>query len=189
MHFSGQIKNLQNLDITQLKEKVLSLPEEIWEQDKRRQEKFEVHYQTQSILLYFCECEHWPKLSVTQEPDWESFKTIVNPIMDSVIEQHYQPGGKVIRAVFAKLLAGSVIKPHTDAHPSFKLGHRIHIPITTNDRVRFTIDGKPHHLSVGKVYEINNQLPHSVMNKGKQDRITFIFDYVPPDKLNEIDFV
>jgi hypothetical protein len=32
---------------------------------------------------------------------------------------------------------------------------------------------------VGKAYEINNQRNHSVMNNGSEDRITFIFDYLP----------
>ena len=45
------------------------------------------------------------------------------------------------------------------------------------------IDGRPYKMEVGKVYEINNQLPHSVMNKGVDARINFIFDYVPPQHL------
>ncbi len=45
------------------------------------------------------------------------------------------------------------------------------------------IDGRPYHLEVGQAYEINNQLQHSVMNKGSEDRITFIFDYLPADRL------
>ena len=43
------------------------------------------------------------------------------------------------------------------------------------------IDGRPHQLAVGRAYEVNNQKNHSVMNKGTEDRITFIFDYLPPD--------
>ena len=43
------------------------------------------------------------------------------------------------------------------------------------------IDGRPHPLAVGRAYEVNNQKNHSVMNKGTEDRITFIFDYLPPD--------
>ena len=70
--------------------------------------------------------------------------------------------------------------------PSFHHGHRIHIPIVTNPRVRFMIDGRPHQLQVGRAYEINNQMNHSVMNKGDEDRITFIFDYVPPAELGRI---
>ena len=42
------------------------------------------------------------------------------------------------------------------------------------------INGRPHRLKVGQAYEINNQKNHSVMNSSKQDRITFIFDYLPP---------
>jgi hypothetical protein len=45
------------------------------------------------------------------------------------------------------------------------------------------IDGRPHRFEVGKAYEINNQMNHSVANKGTDDRITFIFDYVPPEQL------
>jgi hypothetical protein len=45
------------------------------------------------------------------------------------------------------------------------------------------IDGKPYKFEVGKAYELNNQKWHSVMNKGKEDRINFIFDYVPPETL------
>ena len=57
------------------------------------------------------------------------------------------------------------------------------MPITTNPRVRFMIDGRPYQFKVGEAYEINNQKTHSVMNKGGEDRITFIFDYVPPEQV------
>jgi aspartyl/asparaginyl beta-hydroxylase (cupin superfamily) len=106
--------------------------------------------------------------------------------MDSILEKFYPPGGKVIRAMAAKLLSGGVIKPHTDKHQSFHVGHRIHIPITANPRVRFMIDGRPHKFQVGRVYELNNQIQHSVINKGTDDRINFIFDYVPPDQLAKL---
>ena len=41
------------------------------------------------------------------------------------------------------------------------------------------INGRPYQFRVGEAYEINNQMNHSVMNRGKEDRITFIFDYLP----------
>ena len=52
--------------------------------------------------------------------------------------------------------------------------------MSAGDGVRFTIDGRPCPMRVGRWYEINNQLPHSVMNAGAEDRINFIFDYMPP---------
>ena len=45
------------------------------------------------------------------------------------------------------------------------------------------IDGRARQLEVGQAYEINNQMTHSVMNSGKEDRITFIFDYMPPQAI------
>jgi aspartyl/asparaginyl beta-hydroxylase (cupin superfamily) len=89
-------------------------------------------------------------------------------------------GPVAMQDLAAKLLAGGRILPHRDTHPSFAVGHRIHVPITTNPRVRFTIDGRPCRMEVGQAYEINNQKMHSVMNGGAEDRITFIFDYLPP---------
>ena len=47
------------------------------------------------------------------------------------------------------------------------------------------LDGKSYKFEVGKVYEINNQKQHSVMNKGAEGRINFIFDYVPPENLGQ----
>jgi len=57
------------------------------------------------------------------------------------------------------------------------------VPISTNPKVWFTIDGRPYQLKVGRAYEVNNQKQHSVMNKGDEDRLTFIFDYMPPGPL------
>ena len=86
----------------------------------------------------------------------------------------------------ANLLAGGRINPHFDSHSSFRLSHRIHVPITTNPRVRFTIDGRPFQLKVGQAYEINNQKTHSVINSGSEDRITFIFDYLPAQNVGRV---
>ncbi len=48
------------------------------------------------------------------------------------------------------------------------------------------IDGRPYRLQVGQAYEINNQKTHGVMNKGTEDRITFIFDYIAPEQIERI---
>lgn len=100
--------------------------------------------------------------------------------MDAVIARCYKPGGVILRAMAAKLLAGGRISPHIDALPSFRAAHRVHAPITTSPGVRFTIDGRPCPMQVGRWYEINNQMPHSVLNASADDRINFIFDYMPP---------
>ena len=131
-------------------------------------------------MLLFAEVKGWPAVDVSKEPGWNRLAETAVPLMHSILRQWYPPGGTIIRAMAAKLLAGGRILPHRDSHPSFGVGHRIHVPIVTNPRVRFMIDGRPYQLEVGQAYEINNQKTHSVMNKGDTDRINFIFDYVPP---------
>lgn len=151
-----------------------------WCEHRLRQQRYDVHHQTESIVLVFCDAA-WPDLTVRKEPGWDRLAHVAVPLMQSIIGRCYAPGGTIIRAMAARLAAGGRIKPHVDSHPSFRYGHRIHVPLTTNSRVRFMIDGRPYRLQVGQAYEINNQLSHSVLNKGDADRITFIFDYVPTE--------
>jgi hypothetical protein len=143
-----------------------------------------VHEQTRSIILLFAKVDDWPALEVSKQPGWDRLAEVAVPVMHEIIGKFYPPGGTIIRAMAAKLLAGGRIVPHRDTHPSFGAGHRIHVPIVTNPRVRFMIDGRPYQLEVGQAYEINNQKVHSVMNKGAEDRINFIFDYLPPGAIS-----
>lgn len=177
------IRELGEVDATPLIEAVLAQPPEAWDEEKVRQQVFDVHKQTESIVLVFTNLEKWPEVEIEKRPGWDRLAGAAVPLMHDIIARHYQPGGTIIRAMAAKLVSGGKITPHVDSHPSFHAGHRIHIPITTNPRVRFMIDGRPYRFQLGQAYEINNQKNHSVMNKGAEDRITFIFDYVPAAQL------
>jgi quercetin dioxygenase-like cupin family protein len=186
MNIDTPLRELGPVDSTALREAVLSQPEEAWKEDKYRQEEFEVHHATESIVMLFVDLDRWPDVVVSKEPGWPRISDAALPLMNDLVTKFYPPGGIVLRAMAAKLLAGGIINPHVDKHPSFHVGHRIHIPITTNPRVRFMIDGRPYQFKVGEAYEINNQKNHSVMNKGDEDRITFIFDYVPPEQVEAL---
>lgn len=181
------IRTLGEVDISPLKEAVLSLADRDWQAQKIRQNEYEVHRQTESVVLVFTDGQGWPNIEVSKEYGWDLLADSAFPIMHGLISEHYPSGGTIIRAMVAKLPAGNIIKPHVDRHPSFHAGHRIHVPVTTNPRVRFMIEGRPYQLEVGRAYELNNQKKHSVMNKGKEDRITLIFDYVPPGTIRRGD--
>jgi hypothetical protein len=183
MNISTPLRELGPVDVQLLRETILAQEGDAWKEDKYRQEAFEVHHATESIVMLFVEIDRWPEVVVNREPGWPRLSEAALPLMNDIIGRHYPPGGTVIRAMAAKLLSGGKITPHVDKHPSFHHGHRIHVPITTNPRVRFMIDGQPYQFKVGEAYEINNQKTHSVMNKGSEDRITFIFDYVPKDRI------
>jgi len=186
MDIETPLRELGPVDSTALREAILAQEDAAWKEDQSRQEEFEVHYDTESIVLLFVDLDSWPDIVVSKEPGWPRLADVALPLMDDIISRLYPPGGTVIRAMAAKLLSGKKITPHVDKHPSFHAGHRIHVPITTNPRVRFMIDGRPYQFKIGEAYEINNQKNHSVMNSGSEDRITFIFDYVPPDAVSEM---
>ena len=183
MDIDEPLKELGKVDIEQLREAILGLDEQSWSANEHRQLEYEVHRNTQSVVMVFTDGSNWPDLEITKEAGWDALAHVAVPLMHQTIADHYAPGGTIIRAMAAKLLAGSVIAPHTDRHPSFTSGPRIHIPITTNSRVRFMIYGRPYRLAGGSAYELNNQKNHSVMNKGTEDRIPFLLNSVPADRI------
>ena len=180
MNIDVPLRELGEVNSQALIDAVLGMDEDAWLMNINRQQDYDVHKQTQSVVMVFCDGSP-SDLQISKEAGWDLLADAAVPLMHDLIGQFYPPGGTIIRAMAAKLLSGGRINPHFDSHASFRASHRIHVPVTTNPRVRFTIDGKPFHLKVGQAYEINNQNTHSVINSGKDDRITFIFDYMPRD--------
>lgn len=183
MDIGEPLRELGEVDSDALREAILRQGPDAWNENEFRQEEYDVHRYTESIVLLFTDGSNWPDIEVSKQPGWNRLADVALPLMEKIVADHYEPGGTIIRAMAAKLLSGGRINPHYDSHPSFFCGHRIHVPITTNPRVRFMIEGRPYQFEVGQAYELNNQKTHSVMNKGKEDRITFIFDYVPPEQV------
>jgi hypothetical protein len=178
MDIGVEQKCLGQVDIGPLRDQILAQPPAAWREQLSRQQTYEVHRDTESIVMLFCE-ESWPDGEIYREPGWDRLADVAIPLINSIIDSWYEPGGTVLRAMAAKLKVNGRIRPHRDTLRSFRMGHRIHIPITSSEYVRFTIAGKPFAFEPGNVYEQNNQMVHSVVNMGDEDRITFIFDYVP----------
>ncbi len=183
MNIDVPLRELGAIDTTALRDAIFSQEDSAWHEDESRQESFYVHNQTWSIILVSVDDTKWPIRHVSKGPGWERLADVAAPVMQEIIDKHYPADGEIIRAMAARLRAGENIKAHNDAHLSFHCAHRVHVPISTNPRVWFTIDGRPYQLKVGEAYEVNNQKQHSVVNKGVEDRITLIFDYIPPGPL------
>lgn len=186
MNIDVPLRRLGTVDSGPLARTIRSASEPQWRENQYRQRAFDVHADTQSLILLTADVSHWPRLTVSRAAGWGLLAAQAEPLIRQIIASHYPGGGAVIRSMAARLPPGSSIKPHVDTHPSFRCSHRVHIPIASDARVRFTIDGRPYQLRCPEVYEINNQAVHSVMNRGTKDRINFIFDYIPPSFLDEI---
>lgn len=146
MDIGDPVRDLGPVDTGRLAEAILAQDEAAWREEQIREESYEVHKQTRSIVLVFTDGGGWPEIEVHKEPGWDRLAEVAVPVMHDIIERCYPPGGAIIRAMAAKLIAGGKIRPHRDSHPSFHHGHRIHVPITTNPRVRFIIDGRPYQI-------------------------------------------
>lgn len=171
-------RSLGAVDCRQLREEVLALPEPVWIEDCQRQVEFRnVHSQTQSILLIFC--DGWPEVEISFRKGWTYFGGAAAQLMRDIVAAHYPTGGKVFRAMIARLPPGGRIARHRDLHPSFAASHRIHVPLQTNSEVSFVLGAERIEMREGVAFEIDNLMPHQVENKGAEHRIHFIFDYAP----------
>jgi tetratricopeptide (TPR) repeat protein len=81
--------------------------------------------------------------------------------------------------ILAKLLAGGSIPKHTDSGYSLLNCHRVHIPLITNNDVTFSVGDEQINMQAGEFWEINNSVTHGVENKGGEDRVHLIVDWMP----------
>ena len=85
------------------------------------------------------------------------------------------------------LAAGAEIKEHRDRELSFEQGEaRLHVPIFTNEHVRFYVQGQRVQMEEGDCWYLNAGLPHSVCNNGDSDRIHLVIDCIVNDWLKQL---
>jgi len=93
-----------------------------------------------------------------------------------------------LRAVrLMRLTPGSVIKEHEDVVLSFEDGMvRLHIPVVTNDAVDFRLNGERVVLEAGSCWYLRLSDPHSVANRGTEDRVHLVVDAEVNDWVGEV---
>ncbi|MGR4866399.1 aspartyl/asparaginyl beta-hydroxylase domain-containing protein [Caulobacter sp. LARHSG274] len=83
-----------------------------------------------------------------------------------------------------KLTPGSVIKEHTDLDLGVENGTaRVHVPVTTNPGVEFRLNGARVEMKAGEAWYLRLADPHSVANRGAEDRVHLVLDLVVNDWL------
>lgn len=76
-----------------------------------------------------------------------------------------------------QLAPGSYIKPHRDLKSGYEDDFfRLHIPIVTNPKVDFILDGERLNMQPGECWYTNVNYVHSVSNEGATDRVHLVFD-------------
>lgn len=87
-------------------------------------------------------------------------------------------------ARFLRLGAGSNIREHRDYRLGYEDGVvRVHIPVQTNPKVEFYLDGQKIDMNEGEAWYLNFNLKHRVVNGGETDRVHLVVDCVLNDWL------
>jgi hypothetical protein len=172
------IRPLGEVDVAALREAVLAIPEEVWDAENSvKPNKFEALDKTRHIVFRFVsQFEDWRR-STNNARLWDVWAPLLEPALAQAVRSYGYTQGGFPRIMLARMAPGGVIRPHRDGNPSAKWPHKIHIPITTNEKVTFFVEGIGYRLPVGHAVEVNNMGVHAVTNEGDTDRIHLIFEY------------
>lgn len=174
MNFDGNYLALGTVDVEPLRDRILAEADRVWAENEFRQRTFKPHQDTETIFLVFD--EDFRHLDPTKSAKFSEYRELLAPVFER-LAAHICQRGWCVRCILAKLTAGSVIPEHVDQGFSLANSHRVHIPIITNDGVRFRVGGEERHLPAGELWEINNLRPHSVENRGSDARVHLIVDW------------
>jgi len=176
------IRRLGPVDIAALKAAVLALPEDVWDaENATKPNRFEALDKTRHIVFRFVDSvRDWR--SSHDRPAWAEWRALLEPVMAQAVAPYGYANGQFPRVMFARMAPGGEIKPHRDANAAAKWPHKIHVPLQTNDRVTFFVEGTGYHLPEGEAAEVNNMGVHAVKNDGDTDRIHLIFEYYDADQ-------
>ncbi|MGJ3647450.1 aspartyl/asparaginyl beta-hydroxylase domain-containing protein [Sphingomonas sp. GlSt437] len=83
-----------------------------------------------------------------------------------------------------RLAPGSAIHRHHDHDLAAEEGHaRLHVPITTNPKVRFLLNDVAVPMQPGELWYLRLADPHEAVNAGTTDRVHLVIDIIAGDWL------
>jgi hypothetical protein len=179
---TASIRRLGPVDIGKLKDAVLALPEAVWQaENDSKPNRFDALDATRHIVFRFVSnFIDWRQSY--ERPLWGEWKELLEPVLAQATAAYGYQRGAFPRVMLARMAPGGVIQPHRDQSPAAKWPHKVHVPLTTNKDVTFTIDDESYHLDEGEAVELNNMGIHAVENRGTTDRIHLIFEYYDVDQ-------
>jgi hypothetical protein len=172
------IRQLGAVDVTALRDAVLAISEEVWSaENEAKPNKFDALDATRHVVFRFVSSfADWRK-ATNNARLWDLWAPLLEPVLSKATEPYGYADGSYPRIMLARMAPGGVIHPHRDMNPAAKWPHKIHLPLTTNEKVTFFVAGVGYHFPVGGAVEVNNMAVHAVKNEGDTDRIHLIFEY------------
>ncbi|KAL4458606.1 hypothetical protein ABPG75_013471 [Micractinium tetrahymenae] len=197
---SGAQLRLLRADVAPLKALLGTLEEADWREERHRASNAwlsgreenlrELKPGAQAIMLLFSDQDG---AEVFRFPWYDRFKEAVEPLLLQILGP--RDVANILRLQLARMAPRSELKQHVDTGGYAERGHRIHLVLQTNPGVSFLVCDTPEnaasesgpvvpdslpclpiHVEVGLAFELNNRLPHRVMNGGDQERIHLLID-------------
>lgn len=176
------IRRLGPVDVSALRERVMAMPEATWNMENAsKPNRFEALDSTRHVVFRFVSSLRDWRQSYSR-PLWSEWRDVIEPVLAQATEAYGYQRGAFPRVMLARMPPGGSIHPHRDANAAAKWPHKIHVPIQTNDKVTFFVDGIGYTLAEGEAVEVNNMGVHAVTNEGTTDRIHLIFEYYDLDQ-------
>lgn len=176
------IRKLGPVDISGVTDAILAIPDAVWDAENAdKPNKFEALDRTRHIVFRFVNSTRDWRESYDR-PMWNQWRERLLPVMEQATKPYGYARAVYPRVMLARMAPGGIIHPHIDANPAAKWPHKIHVPIQTNDKVTFYVDGVGYHFAEGQAVEVSNMAVHAVRNDGDSDRIHLIFEYYDLDQ-------
>jgi hypothetical protein len=179
MRLQERIIRLFDMPIDDIARTMPDASSPLWNIDRLRQSKHEVHRQTRSIVFEWLDNAWQVGQHATIQRQSYAPPELARPVYACAekLAAHYS--GKIVRLVLAELAPRGRIAVHRDFGAGLIEVHRCHIPVITNTAVLFYIDMIPHYLEPGIAYEFDNTRRHEVDNRSDARRIHLLCDIMP----------
>jgi hypothetical protein len=187
MDIGVSLHELGPVDVRAVQAGLGELGAEFWERDRASRARFAGERPGDAVYFYndepsfarkssFAEASATGRIQVLRNQSTPLFAEIDAVITGAVLPLF--PACDVMRVQLAELPAGATIARHRDGD-LLALIHRLHIPLTTNPEVVFTIADAEFRLIEGVLYELNNAVAHAVRNAGPTTRVHLLIDLIP----------
>lgn len=180
------INQIATVGIGALKKTVLSFYDE-WLLDTSRQKLYATHESTFMYELVWFDHDWRPgsplkirRSNTLNGQAGQEIEAIFSKLSEIV-------DGAVVHAEIVSMSANSRIRVHKDRGDALYLARRFHVPIKTNNKTFFTVEGEKFFLQEGNVYELNNSKYHGVKNESDEARIHLLIDVMPNQHFETIE--
>lgn len=180
------VNQIATVDISALKQTVLGFYDE-WLLDTSRQKLYATHENTFMYELVWFDHDWRPgsplRLRHTNKLNGQAGKEI-DTIFSKLSEM---VDGAIVHAEIVSMSANSRIRTHRDLGDALYLARRFHVPLKTNNKTFFIVEGEKFFLEEGNIYELNNSKYHGVRNESEEARIHLLVDVMPNKHFDTIE--